>query len=90
MSVAQWIITAGGVVGALGVIFHTVVRPVVRWAKRIESAVSTVEQNMMNNGGSSLRDAIDRIEKRLTELEGMVAGTAAKPTVARKPRTPKK
>jgi hypothetical protein len=89
MTVAQWIITAGGVVGALGVIFHTVVRPVVRWAKRIEKAVSTVEQNMMNNGGSSLRDAVDRIEKRLTDLEGAVTKPVAKSTVARKKSTPK-
>jgi hypothetical protein len=90
MTIAQWIITTGGVIGALAVIFHTVVRPVVSWAKRIESAVSTVEQNMMNNGGSSLRDAVDRIERRLTELEGIVVQPTAKPTVTRKKPTPKK
>lgn len=90
MTVAQWIITAGGVVGALGIIFHTVVRPVVRWAKRIENAVSTVEQNMMNNGGSSLRDAIDRIEARLAELEQTVVKNASVSTVSRKKPTPKK
>ncbi len=85
MTVAQWVITAGGVVGALGIIFQTVVRPVVKWARRIESAVSVVEMNMSNNGGSSLRDAIDRIEQRLDLLEKKVA----KPTVERKPRTRK-
>lgn len=85
MTVAQWIITAGGVVGALGIIFQTVVRPVVKWARRIESAVSVVEMNMSNNGGSSLRDAIDRIEQRLDVLEKNVV----KPTVERKPRTRK-
>jgi hypothetical protein len=90
MSIAQWIITAGGVVGALAVIFHTVVRPVISWAKRIECAVSTVEQNMMNNGGSSLRDAIDRIEQRLNGLEQIVVQTPVKPTVTRKKPTAKK
>ena len=69
MTIAQWIITAGAVVGALGIIFQTLVRPVVRWAKRIENAVTVVESNMANNGGSSLRDAIDRIEKRVTTVE---------------------
>lgn len=85
MTVAQWIITAGAVVGALGIIYQTLVRPVVKWARRIEKAVSTVELNMMNNGGASLRDAIDRIEQRLDALEKKVG----KPTVERKPRTKK-
>ena len=85
MTVGQWIITAGAVVGALGIIYQTLVRPVVKWARRIEKAVSTVESNMMNNGGASLRDAIDRIEQRLDALEKKVG----KPTVERKPPTKK-
>lgn len=72
MTVAQWIITAGGVVGALALIYRTLFQPVISWAKRIEKAVSTVEQNMMNNGGSSMRDAIDRIERRLNEVEEII------------------
>lgn len=89
MNLAQWIITAGGVVGALAIIFQSVVRPVLRWGRRIEQAVSTVEQNMVNNGGSTLRDAIDRIEKRLTDLETLVTDTP-KSTVTRKKPTAKK
>lgn len=69
MNVAQWIITAGAVVGALGIIYRGLVRPVVRWARRLENAVTHVELNMKNNGGASLRDAIDRIETRLTQVE---------------------
>ena len=69
MTFAQWIITAGATVGALGIIFQTLVRPVFKWAQRIEKAVSTVEMNMNNNGGSSLRDAIDRIERRVSTVE---------------------
>ena len=69
MTFAQWIITAGATVGALSIMFQTLVRPVYKWARRIEKAVSTVEMNMSNNGGSSLRDAIDRIERRLSSVE---------------------
>lgn len=92
MSLAQWIITAGGVVGALGIIFQTLVRPVIRWAKRIEKAVSIVEMNMSNNGGSSLRDAVDRIEARLSAVEDHVTKPAApaKKQTVRKPRNTSK
>lgn len=69
MTVAQWIITAGAVCGALGIIFQTIAKPIIKWARRIENAVTLVESNMLNNGGSSLRDAIDRIEKRVTTVE---------------------
>ena len=69
MTFVQWIITTGATVGALGIIFQTLVRPVFKWAQRIEKAVSIVEMNMSNNGGSSLRDAIDRIERRLSTVE---------------------
>ena len=72
MTFVQWIITAGATVGALGIIFRTLVRPVFRWAQRIEKAVSTVESNMNNNGGSSMRDAIDRIENRMTKVEDYI------------------
>lgn len=86
MTAAQWIITAGGVVGALGIIFQTLVKPVLRWGRRIESAVSVVESNMVNNGGTSLRDAVDRIESRLTQLEDLVT-KPQKPTVRKKSNT---
>lgn len=72
MTVAEWIITAGAVVAAVGVIHRAVVYPIFKWAQRLENAVSHVEMNMKNNGGSSMRDAIDRIEKRLTTLEDHV------------------
>lgn len=72
MTAAQWIITAGAVVGALGIIYRTVIHPVYKWMNRIEKAITHVEQNMNNNGGSSMRDAIDRIEKRLTQVEDYI------------------
>lgn len=86
MNAAQWVITAGGVVGSLGVIFHTAVRPVLRWGKRIEQAVTVVEQNMVNNGGSTLRDAVDRIELRLDALEKKsTSSTVRKKSTTKKP-----
>ena len=72
MTIAQWIITAGAVVASLGVMFQTLVKPIVKWAKRIEKAVSMVESNMVNNGGSTMRDAIDRIENRMTRVEDFI------------------
>lgn len=69
MTVIQWVLTAGAVVGSFGVIFQTLIRPVYKWMRRIEKAMSHVEMNMNNNGGTSMRDAIDRIEKRLTLVE---------------------
>jgi hypothetical protein len=69
MTVIQWVLTAGALVGSLGVIYQTIIRPVYRWMQRIEKAMSHVEMNMNNNGGSSLRDAVDRIENRLTLVE---------------------
>lgn len=69
MTVIQWILTAGALVGSLGVIYQTIIRPVYKWMHRIEKAMTHVEMNMNNNGGSSLRDAIDRIENRLTLVE---------------------
>jgi hypothetical protein len=69
MTFAQWIITAGATVGALGIIFRTLVQPVFKWAQRLEKTVTFVEQQMLPNGGSSLRDSVNRIESRLTVVE---------------------
>lgn len=69
MTVAQWIITTGAVVGAFGIIFQTVIRPIFKWAQRLEKTMTFVEQQMLPNGGSSLRDSVNRIEARLTLVE---------------------
>jgi hypothetical protein len=61
-----------GCVVSIGVIYRGVVRPLFRWAQRLDNAITTVEMNMKNNGGSSLRDAVDRIENRLTIVEDFV------------------
>lgn len=85
MHIATVLASISGCVVSVGVIYRGVVRPTYRWATRLEKAVSHVEMNMKNNGGSSLRDAIDRIENRLTDLE-----KAVKPVKKAAPRTPKK
>jgi len=69
MTFVQWIITTGATVGAFGIIFQTLVRPVFRWAQRLEKTMTFVEQQMLPNGGSSLRDSVNRIESRLTVVE---------------------
>ena len=69
MTFVQWIITTGATVGALGIIFQTLVRPVFKWAQRLEKTMTFVEQQMLPNGGSSLRDSVNRIETRLTVVE---------------------
>jgi hypothetical protein len=72
MSIVNVLASIAGSIVSLGVIYRGVVRPVYRWATRLEKAISHVEMNMKNNGGSSLRDAIDRIENRLNNLEDLV------------------
>jgi hypothetical protein len=62
---------AGSIV-SIGIIYRGVVRPLFRWAQRLDKAITTVEMNMKNNGGSSLRDAIDRIENRMTKVEDYI------------------
>lgn len=61
---------AGGLV-SVGVILKSVVA-VYRWANRIEKAMGFVEEQMKPNSGSSLRDSIDRIENRLTQVESYI------------------
>ena len=89
MNIAQWIITAGAVTAALGVMWRGLIRPVLRWGQRIEKAVTIVEQNMVNNGGSSLRDAVDRIEARVVAVEKAVEKKPRSSTVPAKRSTKK-
>ena len=72
MTVVQLLGMVAAVVASCGVIYRGLVLPVYRWATRLDKAISHVEMNMKNNGGSSMRDAIDRIENRLTTLEDHV------------------
>lgn len=71
MTVVQVLgMVAGGLV-SLGVIWRFLTG-VYRWTKRIETALGFVEEQMRPNGGSSLRDSLDRIENRLTQVEAYI------------------
>jgi hypothetical protein len=61
-----------GCVVSIGVIYRGVVRPIYRWATRLDKAIAHVEMNMKNNSGTSMRDAIDRIENRLNRVEDFI------------------
>ena len=72
MDIVSVLAAISGSIISIGVIYRGVVRPLFRWAQRLDNAITTVEMNMKNNGGSSLRDAVDRIENRITRLEDYV------------------
>lgn len=55
---------------ALGIIWRYLVRPVRDAFKRVERSVVFVEAELKPNGGSSARDAIDRIEVKVDNHEG--------------------
>ena len=63
-------LAAGGLV-SVGVILKSL-GAVYRWTRRIEKALSFVEEQMRPNGGSSMRDSLDRIENRLTQVESYI------------------
>ena len=72
MEIVSVLATTAGSIISIGVIYRAVIRPIFRWAQRLDKAITTVEMHMNNNGGTSLRDAIDRIENRITRLEDYV------------------
>ena len=69
MTPDDWHIVLQGVLTAASV---ALVFGAIRWARRIDKAVTWVEEQTKNNGGATLRDAIDRIERRLDFLTGPV------------------
>lgn len=65
----QYVITAAAVVTAIGVLWQKAILPIYNFAKKMEQHVAFVEEQMTPNGGSSLRDSINRIEKRVNAIE---------------------
>ena len=65
--------TLAGIGAALVVIVAAVVRgvvrPVLRYAHRVEASLTWVEAQMKPNGGSSLRDAVDKVLRMADALE---------------------
>lgn len=75
MDAPEWIIVTGAVVAAVGVIWRKAVLPVVGFFQRVrqfmdrtETAVTWVEAQMRNNGGSSLVDKVDDLIKNVSML----------------------
>ena len=65
----QYLITAAAVVTAVGVLWQKLIMPIYKFAKKMEQHVAFVENQMTPNGGSSLRDSINRIEARVCAIE---------------------
>lgn len=72
MDLVSVLASIAGCIISIGVIYRGLVRPVYRWATRLEKAITHVESHMNNNGGASMRDAIDRIENRLNRVEDFI------------------
>lgn len=63
--VVDGLIKLAAVVAALALIWNKAILPPIRFGRRVEDAL----QQLKPNGGSSLRDAVDRIEGRVTSIE---------------------
>jgi hypothetical protein len=59
------LLSAAAVLAALAVIGRLIVLPIVRFAQRLERVMTNVEQQLYPNGGSTLRDAVNRIQEHL-------------------------
>lgn len=75
MIVAAWdaivgniAVVAGGLVAVGGIL-----RALYRFFKKLDNALSAVHRELLPNGGSSLRDAVNRIEERINLVEGRTA-----------------
>ena len=59
---------AAAVIVASGVLWRGVIRPVVRFGHQVQDTLKELKPN----GGSSMRDAIDRLERRMSALEDFI------------------
>ena len=69
----------GGIVAGLATIGRLLVVPVYRFFKRLETTITFCEGQLRPNGGSSLRDAIDKLVHRTDILEAIVNPPKEKP-----------
>lgn len=74
----EWTLRAAGLVAAVAVIWAKGIRPAYRFVKGIDEGVQFVKAQMENNGGSSQRDAIDRIEALATTTVERLDGIDAR------------
>ena len=69
MVVVVALASISGCIVSCGVIYRGLIRPIYKWATRLERTMDFVEMQMKPNGGSSMRDSLNRIEARLTLVE---------------------
>ena len=63
---AEELKAVAAVLVALGVIARYVILPVMRFFQRMERALSAVEEQLLtNNGGSTLKDKVEKIMRHL-------------------------
>jgi hypothetical protein len=74
---AQTILLAGGVIAALAVIGRFV-RASYRFVRRLDLIHATILHELLPNNGGSIKDQINRIDKRVERLESL---TGESPTV---------
>lgn len=80
----QWVQDLGGVAGVMATLVGLVV-VAVRWLRRelrlviieettpLREQIDIVKHEVLANSGTSLRDAVDRLERRLTAVATQVA-----------------
>jgi hypothetical protein len=67
----DWIIAAGAVIGAVGVIWRKVLRPMTRGAVLLEQVLPVlvdIGHEFKPNSGETLKDSLNRIEENLATL----------------------
>lgn len=62
------LLLTGAAAGALAAVGHVVI-VIYRIAKRIDIVRDAVERELLPNGGSSLKDQIGRIDRRVSTIE---------------------
>lgn len=77
---------AAVVITSLGVLWRQALRPAWRAVKGVLAVVDAVHAEFRPNGGSTLRDAIDRLERKSERLESRVADIAAEVETRRGPK----
>lgn len=67
--VPDWIIVTAAVITAFGVIWRKFVQPTAKLLAEIREALTYVQRELSFNGGSSMRDAIQRIDIQVRRLD---------------------
>lgn len=78
--IAAVLIGSAGLVVAVAVLIGALL------GRTVKAEVGSVRAEFRNNGGSTLRDAIDRIEKRQIGIEETVTSLAERVTVLEHPK----